>query len=168
MKNKITLVFLLAILIVLPLFGARQVLAQSFSNSLPRLIDELVSRVSRLEENFRNIEEQIAHIELTPGPQGPQGPQGEPGQNASHGVGNIAFIFEDYLLKTDGTVWVAWAGNIPYTRVGMGYSGVTNVPIPVEDIVVWQYSRLIDVDGNYWFISLGCVQCGWQNFGPLP
>lgn len=106
------------------------------------------------------------------GDKGDQGLQGEPGLPAQHGAGNIAFIFEDYLLKTDGTVWVAGAnpGNVPpYTHVdGINYSGVTNVPVSVSDIIVWQYNRLVDKNGNYWFISLGNVQGGWHNFGPLP
>ena len=115
------------------------------------------------------------------GPQGPkgdmgdkgdQGIQGERGLPAQHGAGNIAFIFEDYLLKTDGTVWVAGAnpGNIPpYTRIdGINYSGVTNVPILVSDIISWQYSRIIDRNGNYWFICNCNVKGGWKNFGQLP
>ena len=106
------------------------------------------------------------------GPQGLKGDKGEPGLAAQYGAGNIAFIFEDHLLKTDGTVWVAGAnpGNIPpYTRIdGINYSGVTNVPIPISDIIDWQYNRLIDKNGNYWFIGIGSIQNGWHNFGPLP
>lgn len=110
---------------------------------------------------------------LFPGPQGPpgeQGPQGEPGLPAEHGAGNIAFISGDFLLKSDGTVWVAGAiPNNTYIRVdGVNYSGVTNVPIPVGNIVDWHYNKLIDKNGNYWFISLGNVQGGWHNLGSLP
>ncbi|GEM_PF-4089609 len=105
------------------------------------------------------------------GSQGPVGPQGEPGLPAQHGAGNIAFISSisgDFLLKTDGTVWGAFRGNVPYTQIQGNGDGVGNVPVPVSDIVVWQYNKLIDKNGNYWFISLGNVQGGWHNLGPLP
>lgn len=105
------------------------------------------------------------------GPVGPMGLQGEPGLPALQGAGNIAFIKGDNLLKTDGTVW--WLrfenGQPSYTkRKGDGSDGVGNVPVPVSDIVDWQYNVLIDKNGNYWYISLGGVQNGWTNFGPLP
>ena len=102
------------------------------------------------------------------GPMGPRGPQGEPGLPAQHGAGNIAFIFEDFLLKTDGTVWAADRGNIPYTRIIGNGDGVGSVPVPVGDIIDWQYNRLIDKNGNYWFIGIGSIQNGWHNFGQLP
>jgi hypothetical protein len=91
---------------------------------------------------------------------------------APSGAGNVAFIYGGYLLKTDGTVWVAGSGGewpTHYKQVdGVNFSGVTNVPIPVSDIVSWQYSGLLDKNGNYWFISTGNLQGGWTNFGPLP
>ena len=102
------------------------------------------------------------------GEQGPVGPRGEPGLPAQHGAGNVAFIFEDYLLKTDGTVWAAYRGNVPYTRILGNGDGVRNIPVPVSDIIDWQYSRLVDKSGNYWFINIGNIQGGWMNFGPLP
>ncbi len=102
------------------------------------------------------------------GAQGEKGDKGDPGTPAQHGAGNIAFIFEDYLLKTDGTVWAAYRGNVPYTRIFGNGDGVGNVPIQVSDIVIWQYNRLIDKNGNYWFINIGNIQHGWMNFGPLP
>jgi hypothetical protein len=102
------------------------------------------------------------------GEQGVQGDKGDPGLSAQHGAGNIAFISGSALLKTDGTVWVAYRGNVPFTRIIGNGDGVGNVPIPVSDIVDWQYSNLIDKDGNYWFINVGNVQSGWQNFGALP
>lgn len=107
------------------------------------------------------------------GPQGPPGPQGEPGLPAQHGAGNIAFIFSDisasgwnFILKTDGTVWRVEWGDYPIPRFyriqGTG-DGIPNVPIPVSDIVDWQYYNLLDKNGNYWK-----YQGGWQNYGPLP
>jgi hypothetical protein len=108
------------------------------------------------------------------GIQGIQGLQGEKGDlalPAQHGAGNIAFIAGDNLLKTDGSVWwLRFENGIPnyYKRLGDGSDGVGNVPIPVSDIVDWQYNSLIDKNGNYWFIGLGRVQEGWHNFGPLP
>jgi hypothetical protein len=102
------------------------------------------------------------------GEQGERGEKGEQGLSAQHGAGNIAFISGNALLKTDGTVWVAFRGNVPFTRITGDGDGVGNVPIPVSDIVAWQYSSLVDKDGNYWFINIGNVQSGWQNFGPLP
>jgi hypothetical protein len=102
------------------------------------------------------------------GEPGPKGDQGDPGSPAKQGAGNIAFIHQDFLLKTDGTVWRAFLGNVPYTRITGEGDGVGNVPVPVNNIVSWQYSNLIDKDGNYWFINLGNVRSGWQNFGPIP
>lgn len=105
------------------------------------------------------------------GPVGPQGPQGEPGEPAQHGAGNIAFISGDKLLKTDGTVWwLRFENGVPsYTRIdGVNQTGVHNVPVPVSDIVDWQYNALIDKNGNYWYISLGGNPNGWRNYGPLP
>ena len=105
------------------------------------------------------------------GDQGIQGEKGEAGASAQHGAGNVAFIFGDNLLKTDGSVWwLRFENGIAnyYKRLGDGSDGVGNVPIPVSDIVDWQYNSLIDKNGNYWFISTGNVQGGWHNFGQLP
>lgn len=154
-------------------------------------------------EAIQDLKNQIANIQIIPGPQGPQGPagligpqgeqgtqgpigpqgeqglvgpvgpighQGEPGLPSQHGAGNIAFIKGDNLLKTDGTVW--WLrfenGQPSYTKRKGDGDGVGNVPVPVSDIVDWQYNALIDKNGNYWYISLGSIQNGWTNFGPLP
>ncbi len=105
------------------------------------------------------------------GPQGERGEKGEPGETASLGSGNIAFISGDKLLKTDGTVWVAGTNpgsNPPFTLIDCtNFSGVTNVPIPISKIRVWQYKSLIDIDGNYWYTTNTCPH-NWQNLGPLP
>jgi len=105
------------------------------------------------------------------GEPGPQGERGEPGAPAQHGAGNIAFIFEDYLLKTDGTVWVAGANpgnNPPYTLIDcISYSGVTNVPVPISKIISWQYRSLLDEEGNYWITGNTCPHT-WQKLGLLP
>jgi hypothetical protein len=101
---------------------------------------------------------------------GQQGIQGEPGHSASFGAGNIAFIYEGMLLKTNGTVWVTGpsATEIPYIRVDCNnYSGITNVPVPVSDIAVWQYRTLLDKYGNFWSTSNTCPHI-WTNYGPLP
>ena len=99
------------------------------------------------------------------GPQGQQGEKGDKGDPATHGAGNIAFIFGDYLLKTDGTIWIAGSGNVPFSRIG---GNLGQVPITVSDIVAWTRNSLIDKNGNYWYIYLGNSQGGWHNFGPLP
>src|SRR5689334_15391084 len=67
-----------------------------------------------------DLQHQIDNIQLTPGP------QGEPGKDAQHGAGNIAFIHDIYLLKTDGTTWVANSGNVPLSPS----SPVGTVPVP--------------------------------------
>lgn len=109
------------------------------------------------------------------GQTGPQGEKGDIGESAKPGAGNIAFIFGigNYLLKTDGTVWVAGSNpgnNPPYTLIdGNNYSGITGVPIPVIDIVSWGYSSLLDKDGNYWLNSKAYGGPDiWSNLGPLP
>lgn len=105
------------------------------------------------------------------GPQGSAGQQGEPGESAQHGAGNIAFIKGDNLLKTDGTVWwLRFENGVPsYTQRNEGDGDVVrNVPVPVSDIVDWQYNTLIDKNGNYWYISTGGNPVGWRNYGPLP
>ena len=102
------------------------------------------------------------------GDKGDTGDQGEPGLSAQHGAGNIAFIFSDlsmdgyYILKTDGTVWIA-SNNPPHTtQIQVGLA----LPVPVGDIVAWQLRTLVDKDGNYWFLPNN--PSVWQNFGPLP
>lgn len=97
---------------------------------------------------------------------GDTGEQGEPGQDAQHGAGNIAFIYSEinpdrndyWLLKIDGTVWHVDQNN--FYPGGVDYQ----VPIPVSDIVDWQYNSLLDKDGNYWLRQ----HVGWLNMGPLP
>lgn len=103
------------------------------------------------------------------GEQGSVGPQGDTGLPAQHGAGNIAFIAGTSLLRTDGTVWSLTTDNGRrfYLQNSTG-GGVTSVPIPVNDIVNWQYTSLVDRDGNYWFIEPGNIPAGWHNFGPLP
>jgi hypothetical protein len=106
------------------------------------------------------------------GEKGEKGDKGEPGISPSHGAGNIAFMSRYYdgllvLLKTDGTVWVVNRG-APYSRIIGNGDGIGNVPVPVSDIVEWDYSTLIDKDGNFWFINPENVQAGWQNLGQLP
>jgi len=99
------------------------------------------------------------------GEKGDKGDQGDPGLPAQHGAGNIAFIWGNYLLKTDGTIWVAYLGNVPFTPEP---NWPKSVPIPVSDIVAWEHAFLIDKNGNYWFFSTGSPELGWRNFGPLP
>ena len=99
------------------------------------------------------------------GDTGAQGLQGEQGLPAQHGAGNIAFVYGNYVLKTDGTIWIVNSGNIPFSQIE-GNPGQT--PIPVSDIVAWTRNSLIDKDGNLWYIELGRPQEGWHNFGPIP
>lgn len=95
------------------------------------------------------------------GSQGEQGIQGEPGQDAQYGAGNIAFIFYEYLLKNDGTVWSAnSSGNNFWFERELG----DVPPVPVANIVSWQRYHLLDKNGNYWRVVNGV----WQNYGPLP
>jgi hypothetical protein len=106
------------------------------------------------------------------GIQGLKGEKGDKGDSAQHGAGNIAFMSRYYdgllvLLKTDGTVWVVNRG-APYSRIIGNGDGIGNVPVPVSDIVEWDYSTLIDKDGNFWIINPDDVQAGWQNLGQLP
>ncbi len=121
------------------------------------------------------LQEQIDNIELQPGPTGPQGeqgPKGDAGDPATHGAGNIAFMFNGdpaYLLKTDGTVWISnltpgWGGPL-FTEIT---SDVASLPVPVSDIVDWKYYSLIDKDGNYWYFDYHTGPGFWHNFGPLP
>ncbi len=102
------------------------------------------------------------------GPKGDKGDKGDQGLSAQHGAGNIVFIYNDLLLKTDGTIWRS--SSPTFTQVDYG-NGVGSVPLPVSDIVAWEYSRLLDKDGNYWYFNEGGnVRSvgGWQNLGPLP
>jgi len=106
------------------------------------------------------------------GEPGPVGPQGEAGQGATHGAGNIVFMHDDdYLLKTDGTVWVANqtpnAGGPLFTQV---QGGPAELPVPMSDIVNWEYYVLIDKSGNYWYFDYkeSYNDRKWINFGPLP
>lgn len=102
---------------------------------------------------------------------GPQGPKGDDGKSLSRGSGNIAFIFNDNLLKTDGSVWwLMFENGSPkyYKRLGDGSDGVGNIPVPISDIVDWQYNSLLDIRGDYWYISLSNVKAGWKNYGQLP
>jgi len=92
------------------------------------------------------------------GDTGSVGPQGEPGLSAQQGAGNIAFLYQNYLLKTDGTVWFV---SDQFTRV-VNHQG--QVPIPVSNIVSWTLWSFLDNDGNYWLVG----QQGWHNYGPLP
>ena len=119
-----------------------------------------------------DLRTKIMNIQLIPGPQGPAGPvgpqgqkgdKGEDGQNTQHGAGNIAFIYDIYLLGTDGRVWIAYSGNIPYSQI-TGPRGT--MPIPVSAIASWQHISLLDKNGDYWFYTGNAN--GWQNFGPLP
>ena len=78
---------------------------------------------------------------------------------------------DDYLLKTDGTVWVANqtpnAGGPLFTQV---QGGPAELPVPMSDIVNWEYYVLIDKSGNYWYFDYkeSYNDRKWINFGPLP
>lgn len=119
-----------------------------------------------------NLQQQIDGIQLLPGP------KGDPGEPATHGAGNIAFMFNGdpaYLLKTDGTVWLArsigtWS-NPDYSTgfyqiQGGGDAKVADLPVPVTDIVAWEYYSLVDISGNYWYFNRN--DDVWYNYGPLP
>ena len=108
----------------------------------------------------------------TIGPQGPKGDkgdkgdvglQGPQGEAATHGAGNAAFVHENFVLKTDGTVWILNSGNVPFSPSAIG-----PVPIPVEDILDWRKFSFIDTAGNVWYFEAGSPQLGWRNFGPVP
>lgn len=106
------------------------------------------------------------------GVQGKKGEKGESGGPATHGAGNIAFMFNgdtSYLLKTDGTVWLSnttsgWGGPL-FTQIT---SAVATLPVSVSDIVAWEYYSLVDKDGNYWYFEYHTGDNVWHNFGPLP
>jgi len=106
------------------------------------------------------------------GLQGEQGPVGPQGESAPRGTGNIAFMHEGdpgYFLKTDGTMWVSnttsgWGGPL-FTQIT---GPVASLPIPVSDIVDWQYYGLVDKYGNFWYFDYHTGDNVWHNFGPLP
>jgi len=119
-----------------------------------------------------NLQNQITNIQLLPGPQGEQGLQGiqgeqgekgdkgDSGDSATHGAGNIAFLTSvtngTYVLKTDGTVWQQGGG------IWKKLVGNQNIlPVPVSDIVAWEYYSFIDKNGDYWDIT----GSGWVNLG---
>ena len=107
---------------------------------------------------------------------GSQGPQGEPGLSASHGAGNIAFIFyrkdsrTAYALKTDSSVWQGdyteqysatqqsnlWFFN-GWFKTGSKYPPI---PVPISNIVQWGYDYLLDNNGDIWFLN------GWAGNYP--
>ena len=150
------------------IFTLSPVSAADLSVDLAGSIRALTIRVVALETKVAELFEKISNIQLIPGP------QGEPGLPAQQGAGNIAFISSgtaggNYLLKADGTVWV-WGAvpGTPYLRIdGTNYSGVPNIPVPVSDIISWQYDNLLDKSGNYWS-AYGNTNHIWNNFGPLP
>ncbi len=152
----------------------------NLSNSISSTIRSLVQRVIILEKQVVELFQKIANIQLLPGPVGPQGPigltgpqgiqgdagpkgdkgdTGEQGLPAQHGAGNIAFTYDSYLLKTDGTVWTS--DGLSYRRV-QGH----DVPIPVSDIVDWHIWWLTDKNGNFWHSRND--RNLWDNLGPLP
>lgn len=129
-------------------------------------------------EYAKYLEQQIENIQLTPGPQGPQGevgsmgsvgPAGKDGQDAQQGAGNIIFMHDDdYFLKTDGTVWQA--NPYPGPKFSQVTGPIAQLPVPVNQIVDWEYYSLIDSDGNYWrFCTNVCFgnDQSWYNYGPL-
>lgn len=85
MKNKLLFGSLVVAILV---GGFRLTNAQSFSNSLQKIIDELARRVTALEERVVALQEELRHIQLTPGPQGPQGPAGPMGPQGEPGPAN--------------------------------------------------------------------------------
>ncbi len=165
MKNKLLFGSLVVAILV---GGFRLTNAQSFSNSLQKIIDELARRVTALEERVVALQEELRHIQLTPGPQGPQGPagpmgpQGEPGQDAQHGAGVVAFADFDYtaVLKTDGAIW---------QHVGAEWIQSTNnpttVPVPITDIVEWRLKSFLDKNGNMWIWDNWGQGWMWHNIG---
>lgn len=171
MKIKINKVIVLGIIAGL-VFCVNVALANSLEGRPFQVIWEVIEE---LKAKIVGLQEQIDGIELLPGPQGPpgpEGPRGEPGLPARHGAGNIAFMHEGdpaYLLKTDGTVWVTnttsgWGGPL-FTQI---QGPVSQLPVPVSEIVSWEFYSFIDQDGNYWYFEYPTGANVWHNFGPIP
>jgi len=148
---------------------------------LEQKVDDLTRCLTVLQDQVTSLTQYVIDIQLIPGPQGKAGavgPQGEPGLPTQHGAGNIAFIyfgsqfdgtnsFFCYLLRNDGTVWKGKREDIPSYIPEEGEWG--QVPIPVSDIVSWNFHSFLDKDGNFWYINTsGGAGAAWYNYGPLP
>lgn len=81
------------------------------------------------------------------GDKGDVGPEGLQGEPAPQGAGDIAFINhcsgEVFILLKDGTVWYAY---------GSGWHRAPSLdpPFPVSEIVTWDLSHLLDINGVVW------------------
>jgi hypothetical protein len=123
-----------------------------------------------------NLEQKIASIELTPGPQGLkgdkgdageqgipgekgdkgdigetglQGIQGESGKNASHGAGNVSHFYRE----PSGLFALTTDGKV-WVLTSSGWilnpNNPKSVSIPTIDIVEWKLDYMLDKNGDFW------------------
>jgi hypothetical protein len=175
MKNNSYKVILLTTAILTVSFASMNVYASLTNTQISACIknDGSVKIVTASSTCAKNESLLVWNITGPKGEKGDAGSQGIPGEvgtstPATHGVGNIAFVSGGALLKTDGTVWMSGINSAYILVDGVNFSGVTNIPVAIEDILVWEYTRVLDKNGNYWVISLSNIQAGWKNLGQLP
>lgn len=96
------------------------------------------------------------------GIQGEVGPQGEPAQ---HGAGNIAFYYDGRFLTTSGVVYSYNSGTGGPWKIIDNMAGI-NPPMPISDIVVWNFTNLIDINGDVWRYK--DTDAGFTNIGQPP
>jgi len=99
------------------------------------------------------------------GLQGLTGPQGIQGASAQQGSGNIAFYYNDRFLTTNGIVYSYNSGTGgPWNTID-NMPGI-NPPMPVSEIAVWNFTSLIDINGDVWRYK--DTDAGFTNIGQPP
>src|SRR3989344_3942191 len=83
------------------------------------------------------------------GPEGPTGPQGLPGKNGISGAGNIAFIYQNFILTIDGRVWF-WKSSSNQWVVESQFQ--PDPPVSTSNIAQWNLSSFLDTSGHFWLL----------------
>ena|SRR3989344_7671199 len=103
------------------------------------------------------------NVQGPPGPQGPQGlqgepglvgptgPQGLPGKDGVSGAGNIAFVWFQFVLTTDGRVWF-WSPSTNQWVLESQYN-IPDPPVPVSNILQWDFYSFLDTSGHMWLLA---------------